>query len=48
MLAATPEILNERIAALEAAGVQRVILDWMDDYDGVEGMAALGRAVIAA
>lgn len=47
-LAATPETLNERIAALEAVGVQRVILDWMDDYDDVEGMAALGKAVIAA
>jgi alkanesulfonate monooxygenase SsuD/methylene tetrahydromethanopterin reductase-like flavin-dependent oxidoreductase (luciferase family) len=48
MLAATPEILKARIAALEAAGVERIILNWMDDYDDVEGMAALGKAVIGA
>jgi alkanesulfonate monooxygenase SsuD/methylene tetrahydromethanopterin reductase-like flavin-dependent oxidoreductase (luciferase family) len=48
MLAATPEMLSERIAALEAVGVQRVILNWMDDYDDVEGMAALGKALIGA
>lgn len=46
MLAVTPEMISERIAALEAVGVQRVILNWMDDYDDVEGMAALGKAVI--
>jgi F420-dependent oxidoreductase-like protein len=46
--AATPDSLKERLAALEAVGVQRVILDWMDDYDDVEGMAALGKAVSAA
>ena len=45
-LAATPETLKERLAALEAAGAQRIILDWMDDYDDVDGMAALGQAVI--
>jgi alkanesulfonate monooxygenase SsuD/methylene tetrahydromethanopterin reductase-like flavin-dependent oxidoreductase (luciferase family) len=33
--------LNERIAALETVGVERVILNWMDDYDDVKGMAAL-------
>ncbi len=43
---ATPEVLKERLSALEAAGVQRVMLNWRDDYDDVEGMAALGEALI--
>jgi F420-dependent oxidoreductase-like protein len=46
--AATPEILKERLSGLEAAGVQRVILNWRDDYDDVAGIAALGKAVIGA
>ncbi|HEY1298029.1 MAG TPA: TIGR03560 family F420-dependent LLM class oxidoreductase [Chloroflexota bacterium] len=46
--AATPEMLKERLAALEAVGVQRVILNWRDDYDDVEGMAALGKSLISA
>jgi F420-dependent oxidoreductase-like protein len=44
--AATPEMLRERLSALDAAGVQRVILNWRDDYDDVAGIAALGKAVI--
>jgi hypothetical protein len=28
--------------------VQRAILNWRNDYDDVEGMAALGKALIAA
>ncbi|MBV9324587.1 MAG: TIGR03560 family F420-dependent LLM class oxidoreductase [Chloroflexi bacterium] len=47
-LAATPEQLRERLTALEGVGVQRVILNWMDDYDDVDGMAALGQSVIGA
>lgn len=39
--------VKERARQLEAAGVQRLILNWMDDYDDVEGMAALGRAVLS-
>jgi alkanesulfonate monooxygenase SsuD/methylene tetrahydromethanopterin reductase-like flavin-dependent oxidoreductase (luciferase family) len=46
--AATPEQLQQRLAGLEAVGVQRVILDWMDDYDDVEAMAALGKVVNVA
>src|SRR5579871_3991612 len=45
-LAVTPEPLRQRIGALEAAGVQRVMLNWRDDYDDVDGIAALGQAVI--
>jgi alkanesulfonate monooxygenase SsuD/methylene tetrahydromethanopterin reductase-like flavin-dependent oxidoreductase (luciferase family) len=44
--AATPEMLRERLSGLEAAGVQRVILNWRDNYDDVAGIAALGKAVI--
>lgn len=39
--------VKERARQLEAAGVQRLILNWMDDYADVEGMAALGRSVLA-
>jgi hypothetical protein len=30
---------------LEVAGVQGVMLQWVDDLDDIEGIAALGRAV---
>ena len=43
---ATHAEVKTRLKALEAAGVQRAILNWMDDYDDVEGMAELGRAVL--
>jgi F420-dependent oxidoreductase-like protein len=45
MLIGTAERIKDHVAALEAAGVKRVILNWRDDYDDVEGMAALGRAL---
>jgi F420-dependent oxidoreductase-like protein len=45
-LSVTPESLRKRLAGLEAAGVQRIMLNWRDDYDDVEGIAALGQAVI--
>ena len=38
--------LQERLKHLEAAGVQRAILNWWDDFDDVDGMAELGRAVL--
>ncbi len=46
--AATPDVLKERLKGLQAAGVQRVILNWRDDYDDIKGIAALGKAVIGA
>ena len=42
----TNEQIAEHVAALEAAGVQRVMLNWRDDYDDLAGMAALARALI--
>ena len=48
MFVATPEQLRERLQALQAVGVERAILNWMDDYDDVASMAALGKAVIGA
>jgi F420-dependent oxidoreductase-like protein len=47
VFAATPETLRERLSALESAGVQRVILNWRDNYDDVDGMAAMRQAVSA-
>jgi F420-dependent oxidoreductase-like protein len=37
-----------QIRALEAAGVEGVMLQWIDDLDDVEGIAALGRAATSA
>jgi F420-dependent oxidoreductase-like protein len=45
-LAVTPERLRDHLATLEAAGVQRAILNWRDDYDDIEGMQALAKATI--
>ncbi len=44
-LIGTPDRIRDHVAALADAGVQRVILNWRDDYDDIEGMAALGRAL---
>jgi F420-dependent oxidoreductase-like protein len=40
----TAEQIPAQIRALEAAGVEGVMLQWIDDLDDVEGIAALGRA----
>ena len=45
-LATTPEGLRDHLAALEAAGLQRAILNWRDDYDDVDGMRALAEAAV--
>jgi F420-dependent oxidoreductase-like protein len=37
-----------QIRALEAAGVEGVMLQWIDDLDDVEGIAELGRAATSA
>jgi F420-dependent oxidoreductase-like protein len=37
--------IKDQVAQLEAAGVQRVMLNWADDYDDVDAMAALARAL---
>jgi hypothetical protein len=34
-----------QLRELEAAGVQGVMLQWVDDLDDVEGIAELGRAI---
>lgn len=39
--------IKERAKQFEAAGVQRLILNWMDDYDDVEGMATLGHTLLS-
>ncbi len=36
--------LRDYLARLEEAGVQRVMLNWRDSYDDVEGMADMARA----
>jgi F420-dependent oxidoreductase-like protein len=45
MIVGTPGGVRDQAAALEAAGVQRVMLQWLD-LDDVEGIAGLGRALI--
>ena len=34
-----------QLRELEAAGVQGVMLQWIDDLDDIEGIAALGQAI---
>jgi len=46
-LIGTAAEIRDRVAALEAAGVQRIMINWRDDYDDVQGMANLGRALLA-
>ena len=41
----TAEQIPAQLRELEAAGVQGVMLQWIDDLDDIEGIAALGRAV---
>jgi F420-dependent oxidoreductase-like protein len=43
-LAGSPSELREQLAELEQAGVQRVMLQWLQ-LDDFEGMVALGKAV---
>jgi F420-dependent oxidoreductase-like protein len=45
MLAGTPGQIKDHIAALEAAGVQRVMLNWMDNFEDTAGMANLARTL---
>jgi F420-dependent oxidoreductase-like protein len=45
-LVATDTEIKDHLAKLEAVGVQRVMLNWMDDYDDIEGMAMLARGVL--
>jgi F420-dependent oxidoreductase-like protein len=40
----TAEEIPAQLRVLEEAGVQGVMLQWIDDLDDVEGIAALGRA----
>jgi alkanesulfonate monooxygenase SsuD/methylene tetrahydromethanopterin reductase-like flavin-dependent oxidoreductase (luciferase family) len=41
----TARQIPAQLRELEAAGVQGVMLQWVDDLDDIEGIAALGRAV---
>lgn len=45
VLFGTPTLLQEKLAALEEAGVQRIYLQWLDvaDYDGLARMVELVR-----
>jgi F420-dependent oxidoreductase-like protein len=43
-LVGTPEEIKDQLAALEAVGVQRVMLQWLD-LENTEGMVALGQAL---
>jgi F420-dependent oxidoreductase-like protein len=43
----TADQIPEQLRAWEAAGVQGVMLQWLDDLDDIEGIAALGRAATA-
>ena len=36
--------IPDQLRELEAAGVQGVMLQWIDDLDDIEGITALGRA----
>jgi F420-dependent oxidoreductase-like protein len=40
----TAALIPAQLRELEAAGVQGVMLQWIDDLDDIEGIAALGRA----
>ncbi len=45
LIVGTPEQVREQLAALAAAGVQRVMLQWLD-LDDLEGLTALAEAVL--
>jgi F420-dependent oxidoreductase-like protein len=47
MLIATHAEVREHLRQLEAAGLQRAILNFMGDHDNTEGMAAIGRALLS-
>ena len=46
MLIGTAAEIKDRVDALAQAGVQRVMINWRDDYDDVKGMANLGRTLL--
>ena len=41
----TAQQIPAQLRELEAAGVQGVMLQWIDDLDDIEGIAALGLTV---
>ncbi len=43
----TAEQIPAQMRALEEAGVEGIMLQWLDDLDDVEGIAALGRAAMS-
>jgi F420-dependent oxidoreductase-like protein len=43
----TADEIPAQVRAIEAAGAQGVMLQWLDDLDDIEGMMALGRAATA-
>jgi alkanesulfonate monooxygenase SsuD/methylene tetrahydromethanopterin reductase-like flavin-dependent oxidoreductase (luciferase family) len=42
----TADQIPAQLRELEAAGVQGIMLQWLDDLDDIEGIAALGRAAL--
>ncbi len=46
VIVGTPDSVLEQLAAFEAVGVQRLMLQWLD-LDDLEGLAALAEAVLA-
>jgi alkanesulfonate monooxygenase SsuD/methylene tetrahydromethanopterin reductase-like flavin-dependent oxidoreductase (luciferase family) len=44
LIVGSGEEVKEQLAELEAAGLQRVMLQWLD-LDDIEGIRALGKAV---
>jgi F420-dependent oxidoreductase-like protein len=45
LVTSTQQPVGEFVASLESAGVQRVMLNWRDDYEDVRGIAALAEHV---
>ena len=44
----TPDQIPDQIRALKAAGIQGVMMQWIDDLDDLEGIAELGRVALSA
>ena len=45
VIVGTPEEVTEQLAALDAAGLDEVMLQWLE-LDDLDGLALLGRTVV--
>jgi len=45
VIAGTPEEIQEQLASFSIAGVQRIMLQWLD-LDDLDGLQALAEAVL--